>query len=125
MKKRRPYLLLEVMIAIALVALAAIPLLAPGIWMIKNEKEFNRQIRADQKASLLFANFVNSLYTGESFDIPQDFSFEFEELKDKGDEEKLQYLLYRMKITYAPKNGKIMTFPYDLFIEVTGSKSDS
>lgn len=61
-KKRRPFLLLEVLIALAIVSLCAIPLIAPNLWLIKAEKEFLQTIENDRIAHLIFLHVVENLY---------------------------------------------------------------
>ena len=63
--KKRCIVLLEVLIAFALVALCAIPLIYPHIAVLKSEKEFIAKVELDHLVNLLFANRLEKLYKKE------------------------------------------------------------
>lgn len=63
MKKRnRPFQLLEVMIAMFLVALCALPLIQPHVYMFEQEQKAIRLLEVDHAASLVYADIVETLY---------------------------------------------------------------
>lgn len=63
--KKRPFALLEVMIAMALVALCALPLIFPHVAILKAEKAFNDDLELDHIVSLLYAHLLEKLYLNE------------------------------------------------------------
>lgn len=62
---KRPFALLEVMIAFALVALCALPLVYPHVAIFKAEKQFLNDIELDHFVSLLYADTLEKLYLNE------------------------------------------------------------
>jgi len=58
-------MLLEVMIAFALVALCALPLIYPHVFILRSEKEFISTVELDHLVSLLYANRLQKLYMRE------------------------------------------------------------
>jgi hypothetical protein len=65
--QRRPILLLEVLIAFALVALCVLPLIFPHVFILRSEKKFNATVELDHVTNLLYANILEKLYQN---DIP-------------------------------------------------------
>lgn len=61
----RPILLLEVIIAFALVALCALPLIYPHVVILKSEKSFIATAQLDHFVNLLYANRLQKLYKEE------------------------------------------------------------
>lgn len=64
---RRPIVLLEVLIAFALVALCALPLIFPHVFILRSEKKFTASVELDHATHLLYAYLLERLYQN---DIP-------------------------------------------------------
>lgn len=62
---KRPILLLEVLIAFALVALCVFPLIAPHVFMLKAQYQFNSKIALDQSAGKVYAHILERAYRNE------------------------------------------------------------
>lgn len=62
---KRPFLLLEVLIALALVALCMLPLVYPHFWMVKKEKSAVQMIKEDAKVGLVYIHLLEKLYMNE------------------------------------------------------------
>ena len=62
---KRPFLLLEVLIAFFLVTLCALPLMQPQFAMLKTEHTFIRGITLDRIVNRLYADFLIKLYNQE------------------------------------------------------------
>src|SRR5690349_12587266 len=62
---KRPVVLLEVLIAFALVVLCALPLIYPHVFILKSEKAFVASIELDHAVNLLFANCLEKLYQNQ------------------------------------------------------------
>lgn len=63
--KKRAFLLLEVLIAFALIALCAIPMIAPHISMIKAQKELETKMKINHAAKLIYANVLEKMHKNE------------------------------------------------------------
>lgn len=63
--QKRPVALLEVLIAFALVALCALPLIYPHIAILKKEQEFVSMVELDHVVNLLYVNRLQKLYQHE------------------------------------------------------------
>lgn len=61
-KSRRNYLLLEVMIAFAILAIAAIPLIYPHLMILKEEKVLIEELNFDLAAKNLITGLIVDLY---------------------------------------------------------------
>jgi hypothetical protein len=62
---RRPFSLLEVLMAIMFVAIAASPLIAPYPYMYKASQKLTQQIESDRRASLYFVEFLAQVLRGD------------------------------------------------------------
>jgi hypothetical protein len=62
---KRPILLLEVLIAFALVVLCVFPLLAPHVSILKAQYQFNHKIALDQAVNKLYAHLLEKVYRGD------------------------------------------------------------
>lgn len=60
--QQRPIVLLEVLIAFALIVLCALPLIYPHIFVLKSEKAFVSTIQLDHAVNLLYINRLEKLY---------------------------------------------------------------
>jgi len=122
---KRPILLLEVLIALALVALCAIPLLAPQTDMIRAERRFLNEIEADRLANVVFADIVQKMYEnlipwealyGEA-EVPIEgkgakISYQFENLYGKPSKQDPKYALFELSIKIDD-----LVFSYHIFVE--------
>lgn len=63
--KSRPFTLLEVLIAFLLIAIAAIPLLAPYPAMFKEQKKFILELEIDRVANLIFVDLLAKILRDE------------------------------------------------------------
>lgn len=63
--KKRHMILLEVMIALALIALCVLPLLAPHAFLLKQQKQFISTIELDHAVNLLYADMLEKLHKQE------------------------------------------------------------
>lgn len=62
---KRPLVLLEVLIAFALVVLCVLPLIYPQVFILKSEREFIDTIELDYAVNLLYGNRLQKLYLNE------------------------------------------------------------
>lgn len=67
--KKRHILLLEVLIAFALIAIGILPLITPYIYMWKAQRHFVDKIQLDHFANLIYVDILQKLYQNE---IPWD-----------------------------------------------------
>lgn len=92
---KRPVLLLEVLIAFALVALCIFPLMAPHVFILKSQYEFNHKIMLDQTASRLYTKLLEKIYRNEipweSFKQKQVFPIEAQLLQSVGLDQDFPY----------------------------------
>jgi hypothetical protein len=63
--RRRHILLLEVLIAFALVALCVLPLIFPHVFILRSEKKFNATVELDHTVNVLYADILQKLYQNE------------------------------------------------------------
>lgn len=63
--QRRPIVLLEVLIAFALVALCVLPLIYPHVFILRSEKKFVSTVELDHLVNLLYADRLQKLYQNE------------------------------------------------------------
>jgi len=129
---KRPILLLEVLIAFALVALCAIPLLAPQVGMIRSERRFLNEIEADRLANVIFTDIVEKMYQREiSWEAlfnqeevpvnwvshpPYAITYRFVLKQGKPTKSDPQYALFNLWVTMASKE-ETLTFEYEIFVE--------
>lgn len=144
--KNRPFLLLEVLIALTLVALCLLPLVSPHIMIIKEERNFISVLEADRMANLIFANIVQEMYDHripwellqsstdkevtadmlQGINLPQGWPWRpfwrIRPLRSKGEKEKVAYFLYRIEVIFEPLTNDVqpLRFPYSLFVAKTG-----
>lgn len=64
-KTKRAFLLLEVLIAFALVTLCAIPLIYPHAAIYRTQKEFVNKIELDHEVNLIYVNLLEKLHRNE------------------------------------------------------------
>lgn len=63
--KKRHLILLEVLIAFALVVLCVLPMIYPQVFILKSERQFVDTIELDHTVNLLYANILQKLYLNE------------------------------------------------------------
>lgn len=83
---KRPFLLLEVLIAIALVSLCILPLLSPYVAIFKDQRHFADKIELDHAINLLYGDIIEKLHRNsipwEAIEGSQSFSVDSEALKE-------------------------------------------
>jgi len=116
-RQKRPALLLEVLIAAALIALAAIPIIASQAELVAKERQFIQEISLDAKVNLIYIALMQRMYEGKigiadieggnTFPIdatlleesgvkgnfPLESTYVFKVLKKKSNEEKSAYII--------------------------------
>ena len=142
---RRPILLLEVLIAFALVALCAIPLIYPHVAIFKEEKKFISVIELDHAVNLLFANRLEKLYlheisceevetgrenpsddlmlkeSGYIGSLPYKGTYKFVEVRHKPENQSEDAVyLYKLIFEFVPKmkKEKVQPFSYEYQIVI-------
>jgi len=118
-RSRRNVTLLEVLIAFALIALCAAPLLAPHAQMIFSQQRFEKRVERDFMINNHFGELLVALYRNEiawkeiekgtSFPI-EGGSYKFEILKPEPSEEAAAYLV---GVIYMFEEGE---YRYELFL---------
>jgi len=64
-KNKRHFLLLEVLIAFALIVLCAIPLIAPHVALLKSQRQFIQKIELDHMVNLIYADILEKLHRND------------------------------------------------------------
>lgn len=64
-RRKRPFLLLEVLIAFALVIFCAIPLIAPHVDMFRAQRSWLDKEELDHAVNLLYVDLLEKLYTNK------------------------------------------------------------
>lgn len=64
-KNKRPFTLLEVLVAFLLIVIAAVPLLAPYPYMFKKQKEFLKELEIDRLANVYFVDLLAKILKNE------------------------------------------------------------
>jgi len=144
--RKRPFLLLEVMIAIVLIALSVIPLIYPHVFILTEQKKFVHRIELDHVVNLIFADIVEQMYRNElswnqvfegtkeaitaehlrrvqyekSFPFKGEYWFEETDHKPLEDSLRKLYLL-NLNLIFVPettkeKDPKPLTYQYKLFV---------
>lgn len=107
--QKRPILLLEVMIAIALIVLAAIPLIYPHVYLLRAQSYFLEKVELDHVVNLHFVDLLEQLYLNK---VPwggvvngQEFTFSDDTLSEMGYKRPLPFKgNYRFKVkNFKPK----------------------
>ncbi len=135
----RHFLLLEVMIAFALVALCVIPMLRPHLYMLTQEQDFLREVELDRVVGVLYCELLvegfyrstipwRSIEEEETVVIDDDrvralgykgfYTFAIE--KEKGKISEGVYSLFLISITYTltPSGGGApLVYTYELFVQ--------
>ncbi len=132
--RKHPFLLLEVLIAFAIVAVCILPLIWPHTYILRAQKEFLSEIALDHYVNTHFAEMTELLYKNEipwevieegrvvSFEtgLPYKGTFSFEEIKHKPKEEKpYMFYLFNLNYSFTLKNdpeAAPLKYTYTLFI---------
>lgn len=137
--KKRPFLILEVLIAFSIVALSLFPILSPNLMMIQAERGFQNELEADRLADLLFAEWVEKLYQNqvpweglisggivtieEKSLIPPGFPYSITVKptleRAKTSDVETSYYLFLFEFRFTPTQGGLppLSFSYNLFVE--------
>lgn len=140
-KNKRPMLLLEVLIAFAIVVLCALPLMAPHYAMLRDQSRYQKHLVLDHTVNLLFGDIVQQLYLNqfsweelqnkqhpvslkmlaEAGMDPKNFPYKgffiFSPLKSKSNPSQTESAhVYNLKFVFTPNHGERVEYDYDLFI---------
>ena len=113
---KRPVLLLEVMIAIALIVMVAIPLIYPHIYLLKAQRHFMDKVELDHVVNLLYVDAVERLYmntfTWTSILNKLEYEIDASDLKKIGYDKPVPFKgKYRFAVdTYKPKGKESSSF---------------
>ncbi len=140
---KRYQLLLEVLIAFALVVLCILPLIAPHVYIYQSQKRFVDKIELDHTVNLLYGQITELLYRNEihlsdienkkDFDVDQHLlekigysknfpfkgSYTFLEVKKKPLKVSSYHLyLYELTFTFEPNHSgsEKLTYNYKIFL---------
>lgn len=127
--KRRPFMLLEALLAFALVVLCVLPLIAPHVGMLKAERKFIQKVDLDHTVNLLYASILEQLYKnsidwnvltqGQPVPIPgYEGHYQFKVENYKPLDETANYHLYLLNLTFTfeQKNEKPLEYLYKVFV---------
>lgn len=106
LKNKRPFLLLEVLIALFIVVVCISPLLTSQVFMYKVERQFLHKLELDRVANIVFTDILKNLYEkNEIFwsDIQDNKKFTYDPQRN-------------------PKNGIPSHFPYHITYSVGMTK---
>lgn len=134
---KRPMLLLEVLIALALVALCSIPLLYPHVALVMQQKSFVKVMEAERTVNLMHVELlallqqnkipwsaiqehqaipIDDLMKEMTTTIPFTGTYKFTEGKHKFNDQ-TGWHVYLLTVTFTvgtPKQSKPYVFPYDV-----------
>jgi hypothetical protein len=143
---KRPVLLLEVMIALALIVMAAIPLIYPHIYLLRTQRQFIEKVELDHVVNQHYVDVLERLYLNEiswaailnqlEFRIEDDLQriqydgnlpyrgvYRFRVGPFKPKTEGSMLTLYLINLDYAfyplresPTEQNVLTYHYDLFV---------
>lgn len=130
---RRPVVLLEVLIAFALIALCILPLIYPHVFILRSEKKFISTVELDHVVNLLFADRLQKLYQNEiswqeiesgnpipitpsmieaagySGDLPFTGTYQFVKIRQKPKDPKdRSAYLFSLEFTFTAKPGQFL-----------------
>lgn len=133
--RKRHILLLEVLIAFALIVMCILPLLSPHAFILKTQRTLINEVELDHQVNLLYAGIVEKLYWNEiSWDaivnqtefplettLPYRGTWRFGEPKRKKPNDEAPYTLYvfPLDMTFVSthtKKTKTLEYHYELFI---------
>lgn len=142
-KKKRTMLLLEVLIALALVVLCVLPLIGPHVDLLRQQKQFVSTMELDRAVNLLYVNLLERMHKNQlpinllfdkqpkpidplltdlsGINLPHlTGSYQIEEIKHKGKNEN-GWNVYLLKLTFSlqKQSGEAATvykFPFELTV---------
>lgn len=141
---KRPMLLLEVIIALALVALCALPLIAPHLELVNQQRHLSRTVEVDRAVNLLYVQVLEQLQKNKipwssivehqpllieplveemklaegDLKISIKGTYRIDEVKHKENEDS-GWSVYWLKVVFnvhLPESKKAVVFPYDVTI---------
>lgn len=136
-RRFRSFTLIEVLIAIALVALTAIPLLYPHYAILKEERLALRTLEVDALAGDIYGEILRDVYRGKidwaEIQSQEAVAIRSEELESQRlkatrlftverskPQKNPQYFLLRCTITIKPERSKEPSWSYDYFLTLQG-----
>lgn len=130
---RRPIMLLEVLIAFALIVMCALPLIYPHVFILRSEKKFVSTVELDHFVNLFFVNMLQRLYQNEvpwqeieggkpqpiddaalqsigyGENLPFQGTYRFQELRKKISEDgEHSAYIFKLILDFAPKKGAFL-----------------
>lgn len=120
-------LLLEVLIAFAIVALAILPLISSHVAIFKMQRNFIHSLELDHFVNRKYAEIIEKLYLseiswsviegGERVPLSHKGYYQFKEILHKP-KEKGPYTLYLMELNFVfpRKNKENITYSYQIFL---------
>lgn len=130
MSRKRPFLLLEALIAFILVVACLIPLIYPHVAIYRSQNEFIRKMELDHAVNLLYGNVLEKLYlnkitwsqlTQESFDIDDEL------LKEAGVTKPLAFkgkFMFQKEAEKSKEDGSLGLFKFILTFKFEPLKGD-
>lgn len=143
-KSKRPFTLLEVLIAFLIIVLCVIPLISPHVTIYKDQLAFIERIELDHAVNELYGNIIeqlhrqqipwetltsdakvhidkNSLVTSGGMPLSYEGYYKFSITKKKPDKEEKPFTVYLFKLTFNLKStlkskSKDITYVYDIFL---------
>ena len=142
---RRYFLLLEVLISFALVALCVLPLISSHVSIYKLQRQFVDKIELDHVVNLIFGEIYGGLYRNEiplatlltsnevniepeilqragwdkPFPYKGNYKFDIIKYKPKREEALYKTYLFNLTLSFTPQNqlSNPITYEYKIFIE--------
>lgn len=135
--QKRSILLLEVMIAIALIVLAAIPLIYPHVYLLRAQRHFLEKIELDHAVNLHFVNLMEQLYLNKiswaAVVNEEEFSFSNDTFREMGYKSPFPFQgSYRFKVEKHKPKGEsestltlyLLDLDYSFHLKKQPSNSD-
>lgn len=135
---KRHILLLEVLIAIAIIVMCIVPMLQPHLYMLQEEKSFIREVELDRVVGVVYTNLLvdrfyrpnitwDEILSGYTHPIDSpdltrlgytgSYSFKLDKKKGKMAEDEFALDLLKVTLAFQPKGGKPISYSYDLFVQ--------
>lgn len=143
--RRRHFLLLEVLISFALIALCVLPLISSHVSIYKLQRQFVDKIELDHVVNLIFGEIYGGLYRNEiplatiigpnevniepemlqragwdkPFPYKGNYKFDIVKYKPKKEEAFYKTYLFNLTLSFTPQNqvSNPITYEYKIFIE--------